>query len=547
MFALAGSLSLLNPRRAAFALLIAGSCAISAAEPRHEMVPMRDGARLSTYLYVPAGSGPWPVLYEQRYADLTGRAAQERYAALAAAGYVVAAQNFRGTHRSEGVYQGYRALGWGKTQDGYDTVEWLAKQPWSTGKIGTFGGSQAGYAQNFLAVTRPPHLVAQYITDGGLSLFHLGYRRGGATRLERFKQAMLPSARDEAEGRSHLADQVAHPDYDDYWAAENCFPHFAKMNVPAFIVASWFDFMARGSIDSYIGRQHQGGPGARGHQWMRIGPWLHGGRKTSAKVAELDFPDNAAWDMDAHMVEWFDFHLKGKKNSVDRAPRVRYYITGAVGEPGAPGNVWRDAPDWPVPAQVAPYYLHPGGGLAETIVRTGKTEFLSDPMHPAPVKGRNEPTARDAREFESHPDVRSFTTEALTAPQQWTGDVRAEIFLSSTAPDTDLFVRVTDVYPDGRSIVLVDSVQRAKYRSSFERASLMRPGQVYKLAWNVGWMSHIFAAGHRIRVTVSGNEADYFEPNPNTGEIPTYERPVRYLVARNALHPGSRVIAPRVK
>ena len=108
-------------------------------------------------------------------------------ARLAAAGYVVAVENFRGTQLSEGTWVGYRALGWGEQQDGYDTVEWLAKQPWSTGKVGTFGSSQAGFAQNFLAVTQPPHLVCQYMIDTGLSLFHEGYRIGGTTRPERFK------------------------------------------------------------------------------------------------------------------------------------------------------------------------------------------------------------------------------------------------------------------------------------------------------------------------------------------------------------------------
>ena len=158
---------------------------------QHVMVPMRDGVRLSTYLYIPAGKGPWPVLYEQRYASLQGNASRQRAAKLASHGYVVAEENFRGTQLSEGVYAGYRALGWGEQKDGYDTVEWLAKQSWSKGKIGTFGGSQAGYAQNFLAVTQPPHLVCQFITDGGLSLFHLGYRIGGTTRPRRFEEAMV--------------------------------------------------------------------------------------------------------------------------------------------------------------------------------------------------------------------------------------------------------------------------------------------------------------------------------------------------------------------
>src|SRR3954466_7342618 len=111
---------------------------------KHEMVPMRDGTRLSVYLFFPPGKGPWPVLYEQRYADITAPGTRKAYAKLAEKGYVVAAQNFRGAGKSEGTWVGYRALGWGEKQDGFDTVEWLAKQSWCTGKIGTFGGSQAG-------------------------------------------------------------------------------------------------------------------------------------------------------------------------------------------------------------------------------------------------------------------------------------------------------------------------------------------------------------------------------------------------------------------
>src|SRR5581483_6821589 len=120
---------------------------------RHEMIPMRDGQKLSAYLYFPSGSGPWPAVFEQRYADLRGAGTKKAAAKLAEAGYVVALVNFRGTHLSEGTWVGYRALGWGELQDGYDTCEWLAKQSWCTGNIGTFGSSQGGYAQNFLAVT----------------------------------------------------------------------------------------------------------------------------------------------------------------------------------------------------------------------------------------------------------------------------------------------------------------------------------------------------------------------------------------------------------
>ena len=116
---------------------------LSPVTEQHVMIPKRDGVRLSTYIYIPPGKGPWPVLYEQRYSDQRGASSRKNYAALAMKGYVIAAENFRGAQLSEGKYVGYRDLGWGERKDGYDTVAWLAKQPWSNGKIGTFGGSQA--------------------------------------------------------------------------------------------------------------------------------------------------------------------------------------------------------------------------------------------------------------------------------------------------------------------------------------------------------------------------------------------------------------------
>jgi predicted acyl esterase len=366
---------------------------------KHVMVPMRDGKKLSVYLYLPEGKGPWPVLYEQRYADLRGAASRKAFARLAAAGYVVAAENFRGTHQSEGTWVGYRALGWGDKRDGYDTVEWLAAQPWSTGKIGTFGGSQAGFAQNFLAVTRPPHLVCQYMIDTGLSLFHEGYRIGGVTRPERFK-AMEAVCREPEQNRLLVKEWFAHPTYDDYWAAEDCTRHFDRMDVPCFTVGSWYDFMCVGSVESFIGRQHHGGPHSRGSQQLILGPWLHGGLKEN-KIGELVYPENARFAMEQHMICWFDHYLKGKDNGVERDPTVRYYVMGALGKNDALGNEWRTAGDWPIPARETAYFLHERGRLttAAPDQDDGSTSFFADPANPAMVPGRAFPGAADARGF----------------------------------------------------------------------------------------------------------------------------------------------------
>ncbi|MCA8995180.1 MAG: CocE/NonD family hydrolase [Planctomycetaceae bacterium] len=220
---------------------------------RHEMIPMRDGIRLSAYLYVPQGEGPWPVVFQQRYVSIRGAGTRQSAAKLAEAGFVVAMVNYRGTHLSEGKWVGYRAMQWGELRDGYDACEWLAEQPWSTGRVGTFGGSQGGYAQNYLAVTQPPHLVCQYMTDTGLSLFHEGYRIGGTTRPERF-HSLANVCRNPDDNRALLEEWYQHPHYDEYWQAEDCTLHFDKMNVPCFTIGSWYDFMNQGSIASFQGR-----------------------------------------------------------------------------------------------------------------------------------------------------------------------------------------------------------------------------------------------------------------------------------------------------
>lgn len=516
---------------------------------RHVMVPMRDGVRLSVYLYFPPGDGPWPALLEQRYANARDAATRKQFAELASHGYVVALQNFRGSQESEGTWVGYRALGWGELQDGYDTVEWLAQQPWCTGKIGTFGSSQAGYAQNFLAVTQPPHLVCQYMIDTGLSLFHEGYRIGGTTRPERFK-TMDAVCRDPLDNRRLMEQWFEHPTYDDYWADEDCTRHFDRMNVPCFTIGSWYDFMCQGSIESFIGRQHRGGPQSRGAQQLLIGPWLHGRFNKQNVVGELTYPENANFDVLAHMVRWFDYHLKGIDNGIDRDPPVRYYVMGAVGEEGAPGNEWRAVEDWKPATEPVSYFLQNGGSLTTTAAPDASTtRWKADPFHPAEIPGIAFPGARDAQAFEEQAEVRTFTSDVLTEPVEWTGKVRAELFVSSSAPDTDFIVRVSDVYPDGRSILIIDYVRRARYREGFDREVFMTPGEVYRVAFDVGWISQIFAPGHRIRITVASTGAPFYEPNPNTGGKLGFDMPADAVVAVNTLHHGgqraSRIIAPQ--
>ncbi|HND51785.1 MAG TPA: CocE/NonD family hydrolase, partial [Pirellulaceae bacterium] len=357
-----------------------------------------------------------------------------------------------------------------------------------------------------------------------------------------------------SDNRRLMDEWFSHPNYDEYWQAEDCSRHFDKMNVPCFTIGSWYDFMNIGSIESYIGRQHRGGAKSRGTQQLLIGPWLHGRFKETNKTAELTYPENAKWP-EAHMLKWFDHYLKGVDNGVEKESAVRYYVMGALGEDGAPGNEWRATTDWPVPAKDQPLFLRSGGKLngdkpTET-GESGRTTYRSDPKQPAEIPGRAFPGAADARKFEAQADVRTFTTDVLTEPVEWTGKVRAELWVASTARDTDFIVRVSDVYPDGRSILLIDYVRRARYREGYEQEKLMEPGKVTPVNFDIGWLSQIFNRGHRIRVTIASNGAPFYEPNPNTGEQQTIEMPEQTVVAENTVYHNpdhaSRIIVPVFK
>jgi len=481
-------------------------------------IPMRDGTALSAYLYFPEGEGPWPVLFEQRYAPLTGTASRKNSADLARRGYVVAMVNFRGSQQSEGRYVGYRALAWGEQKDGYDTCEWLAQQPWSSGKVGSFGSSQGGFAQNFLAVTRPPHLAAQYMVDTGLSLFQEGYRIGGVTRPARFAE-FGANSRNPGDNAALLEEWDAHPNYDDYWRDEDCSLHFAQMDVPCFTIGSWYDFMVQGSVQSFIGRQHQGGPNSIGRQQLLLGPWLHGRLNKGTKVGALVYPDNAAWPELDHMTRWFDHWLKGAANGVEKEPAVRYYVMGAAGEPDAPGNQWREAADWPPASTPASFYLAEDGLLARvapTAAASG-TSYFCDPLKPMSIPGRGFPGAQDSRPLEEQAEVRVWSTEPLSSPLEITGEIEAEVWVRSTVSDTDFILRVSDVYPDGRSMLLMDYPLRARYREGFDRQVLLAPGVPARLRWHIGWTSLVLNQGHRLRVVITSTGAPLYEPNSQTG------------------------------
>lgn len=481
------------------------------------MVPMRDGVRLATDVYFPEGEGPFPVIllrspYDRKLGEGIAQDAARR-------GYVMVVQNTRGRFGSEGENLPFETDGWGKLRDGEDTVEWIARQPWCNGKIGTWGGSALGITQYLLAGTGTKKVTAQHITVGAPSLYHGVVYWGGV-----FRKAMIEDwLRISAFSPDALHLWTSHPTYDAYWRERDMTTRYRYTHAPAIHIGGWYDIFAQATIDAFVGMQTRGGPGARGKQKLLMGPWTHG--VFQEKAGELTFPNAKNPPVTAHDIwKWFDHYLKGVDNGVDREPAVTYYVMGDVTDRSAPGNEWRTADRWPpVNATPTPFYLHPDRSLSvQKPEEGGMLSYTYDPKDPVPTVGGPRLTlpagAMDQRRIESRPDVLVFTSEPLREPVEVTGRVKVILWASSDAPDTDFVAKLCDVYPDGRSINICEGILRARFREGFSREKLLQPGTPYRFEIDLWSTSIVFNKGHRIRVHITSSNAPAFDPNPNTGE-----------------------------
>ncbi|MCX7704027.1 MAG: CocE/NonD family hydrolase, partial [Planctomycetota bacterium] len=345
-----------------------------------------------------------------------------------------------------------------------------------------------------------------------------------------------------------------HPSYDDFWRQMDSSTRAEKMNVPAVNIGGWFDTFCQGSIDSFLMRQERGAEGARGRQVLVMGPWTHGGTEEE-RIGEFFLPENARSLPLVVMADWFDYHLKGEKNSAEKYPSVIYYVMGAFGEKDAVGNFWRTAQKWPPHAALTPLYLRKDGKLSfsQPEEEDASASYEYDPKNPCPtIGGRNLTIERgpyDQRRIEERKDVLVFSSEVLEHPIEVTGKITAVLYVSSSAVDTDFVVRLCDVYPSGKSVLIADGIIRCRYRNSFERPELMEPGKIYKVEVDLWSTSIIFNKGHRIRVSVTSSNYPRWDANPNTGKNSWEE--TNMVVAKNTLyfdkgHP-SYVLLPVVK
>lgn len=481
-----------------------------------EMIAMRDGVPLATDLFLPLGGGPFPVVLSRTPYSRVKRSQEAASFVREGWGFVI--QDMRGRFDSKGENLPFIGCGWGEHEDGVDTIEWLKKQPWCDGRIVTIGGSAGGITQNLLAGAAPQGLNAQYISVATSSMYAGGSYIGGAFRKADVENWMTGNKYDP----QALQITRDHPNDDDYWAKFDTTKRFDRMNVPAVHVGGWFDLFLQGTIDQFTGRQHHGAPGSKGTQKLVIGPWQHAIGKMPA--GQLTFPNATRIPQAYDALRWFTHHLKGTDNGVEKEPAVAYYVMGDTATPGAPGNEWRYANDWPIPAKETPVYLTGDRRLSleKSTAAATPHEFTFDPANPCPtIGGANLTIDRgpmDQRKIEDRDDVLVFTSDVLDKPVEVTGRVLAKICVSSSAVDTDLSVRLCDVYPDGRSMLIAEGMQRLRHRQSTAQPVPLTPGQIEEVTVDCWSTSQIFNTGHRIRVTITSSNYPRFDVNPGTGQ-----------------------------
>jgi predicted acyl esterase len=491
------------------------------------MVPMRDGVHLATDVHLPAGDGPWAVaLTRTPYGRSDGGSITARVSisGLVGKGIAVVSQDVRGRFDSEGLALPLADEGWGKRQDGLDTVNWIRQQPWCNGKIATFGSSYQAINQFLLAGAGPEGIVGQHITVGAGDVYHYFYFQQGVWRKGLGEGWLLM----EGYPADALAQIWEHPRYDSFWGTMDFSTRVEQVHWPAVLVSGWFDrrAFAQGTLDAFTQIQDRGGVGSRPH--LVMGPWTHPGAAgySPRDAGELHFPTNANYPPGAPTdLQWLSFWLTGKPEIPADEPAVRYYVMGDTKDPKAPGNVWRTADRWPPPSQPLRLYFTADGGLVSQPPSTVTTrEYDYEPLNPVftleeatPLNWEGGDGSRDQQRVENRPDVLLFTTPPLTEPLEVTGRLSVRLYASTSARDTDFTAKLTDVYPDGRSMLLTNGIVRARYRQSVAKATPVQPGEHYAFDIDLSSTSIVFNRGHQIRVAISSSNYPRFELNRNNG------------------------------
>jgi len=566
----------------AVALAVSASATITL---RNVPVAMRDGVVLRADILLPRREGRFPTLvYRTPYNKEEALKSYTTFQHAVASGYAVVVQDVRGRYASAGTFEAYQNEG----HDGYDTIEWAARQPWSDGNIGTFGLSYPGAVQWLAAVESPPHLKAMvpamtfstprnfFYSSGVFDMSWIAwiwediapdlrskrnlpgprtYQEATAawtTSKDRLLSAVpLDSLPDLHRVAPFYYEWLRHAPDDPWWNWAELRDKYARVHAAVLNLSGWYDedYGPEGATTNYLGllatRKGQRDPRTQ----LLIGPWIHGVKETGAtKSGEREFGPAARIDYDAVVLRWMDHYLHGINNGVEREKPVRLFLMG--------DNRWRDEATWPpVEAKAASFYLasaSPGkpGVLAQTSPpKQESSAFTSDPAHPVLDAYAGRLGAHDYRDLATRPDVLVFDSAPLGKDVAILGPITAEIYVSCNCRDFDLWVRLLDVGPDGTAFNLMspgNDVLRASYREPQHGRQLLTPGQIYKLTLPNMRSGNVYTAKHRIRVQISGSFFPDFSRNLQSGELETTSskmRPAEIRIYHDHDHP-SRILLP---
>ncbi|MCK4416284.1 MAG: CocE/NonD family hydrolase, partial [Thermoplasmatales archaeon] len=464
---------------------------------------------------------------------------------LALIGWPMVIQDMRGRYASEGNNTVYR----NSHTDGPDTLSWIANQTWCNGKIATAGPSALGINQYFMAGANPPNLAGQFIMVATPNLHKHAIFQGG-----QFRKALVEGWL-QGQGSTYILEEaLEHENYSlDFWTNVSLEDNWQDVNVPAMHLGGWYDIFLQGIIDGFLGYQHLGGPGAQGKSKLIMGPWTHDGY-IEQNQGELIYPKNSLgwWSLKMFRDMILQYTMD-KSFRFDDWPTVTYYVMGDVDNANAPGNEWRFADDWPIPSTEREWYFREEGTLStKSPENYDSITYLYDPTNPVPtIGGQNLNLERgpfDQLDVENRDDVLVFTSSVLDEPYESTGPIKARLYVSSDCPDTDFTVKLTDVYPDGRSMLITDGILRMRNRNGTDHWEFIEPGEIYEVEVDLWSTSYVWNTGHKIRVAVSSSNYPRFLNNPNTADG-IYSNDT-YNVAHNTVfldsaHP-SCVILPEI-
>lgn len=497
--------------------LVASGASSQPLSPLVDSIPMRDGKKLAADIYIPSGCIQCPVILIQTpYNRLYYRWGLPlgTGTALNSSNYVFVILDWRGFYGSASALTANPKRG----EDGYDAVEWITQQAWSNGKVGTWGPSALGKVQFQTAKENPPGLLCAVPLVAGPQFNYDEYFEGGVYRTEFVEQL-------DALGYGLSGFLLANPVYNLTWQyVENLNFYPADIKVPVLMIGGWYDHNIKVMLDFFKAIRYSSSASVKDKHRLLMGPWAHGGfgaaQVGSGQQGSLVYPNAAGWS-DSLALRFFDFYLRNQNNNWQNEPNVRYYQLGE--------NSWKNDTAWIPSATEFDFYFHPDGTLENFAPAGGNDSavIIYDPRDPSPTIGG--PTLspdllqgpyRQDTAVENRNDVLVFTSGELTQNVVLKGKPGVHLKISSDRLDTDFAVRLTDVYPDGKSMFISDGIFRMRFRNGFTAAdtSVMLPGTIYDVSIALPDVAYTFLAGHRIRADITSSNYPRFDSNLNNGQ-----------------------------